>query len=396
MPITTALISGAGIAGGALAWQLAERGIDVTVVEKSTGLRSSGNPVDVHGEALRIAERMGVADELRAAATSVRRLVAVDREGRRVAAVPASAVVAGSDGVEVPRAVIAEILVRAARNRAHVMFDEAIAGLRERSDGVEVDFESGQSGRYDIVIGADGQHSRVRTLAFGPETRFADRIGMFVATVAAPGAEVDPEEMTMLNVPGLSFSLHPSTGMPIGAFIFHSPLAAAFDSREADSARSIVTDAYAGLGWRVPEFLDRFVAARDVYFDTVTQIRLDAWHTARVALLGDAASSVSLFGDGSSLAIVGASTLADAVARHPDDSASAFAEYERRHRVFVMPKQRLVRRSASMLVPKTASGLALRNLVLRGIQGYQSLRHPSQNRRESADSSVRGASRHPS
>lgn len=104
---------------------------------------------------------------------------------------------------------------------------------------------------------------------------------------------------------------------------------------------------------------------------------------------------MSLFGDGSSLAIVGASTLADAVARHPDP-ASAFAEYERRHRVLVMPKQRLVRRSASMLVPKTASGLASRNLVLRGIQGYQSLRHPSQNRRESADSSVRGASGHPS
>lgn len=392
--IGTALISGAGIAGGALAWHLAERGIDVTVVEKATGQRSSGNPVDVHDEALRVTERMGVADELRDGATSVSRMVAVNRAGRRVASVPASAVVAGTDGVEVPRAVIADILVRAAKGRAHVVFDEAIAELHEDAHGVEVAFESGTSGRYDIVIGADGQHSRVRSLAFGPEERFADRIGMFVATVAAPDVQADPAELTMLNVPGLSFTLHPSTGVPIGAFIFHSPLAAGFDSRGADTARSVVTDAYAGLGWRVPEFLDRFVAAPDVYFDTVTRIRMDAWHTGRVALLGDAASSVSLFGDGSSSAIVGASTLADAVASHPDDPASAFTEYERRHRLIVMPKQNLVRRSASMLVPTTAPGLAARNLALRGIQAYAALRHPSQKRRESADSSARSASWH--
>jgi 2-polyprenyl-6-methoxyphenol hydroxylase-like FAD-dependent oxidoreductase len=372
--IRTALISGAGIAGGVLAWELAERGLEVTVVEKATGQRSSGNPVDVYDAALLVAERMGVADELRPAATSVRRLVAVNRAGKRVASLPASVINAGKNGVEVPRAELAGILVRAAATRANIVFDESIAELHDGPGGVDVTFESGRSQRYDLVIGADGQHSRVRSLAFGPERLFAHRIGMFVATVAAPGAEVDPAAMTMLSAPGRSFSLHPSTGIPIGAFIFHSRLAERFDSRTADAARSIVADAYSGLGWRVPEFVERFLAAPDVYFDAITQIRLDAWHRGRIALLGDAASSVSLFGDGSSTAIVGANTLADAVSAHPDDPAAAFADYERRHRLVVGPKQNGVVATSRQLVPRTAFGLGVRNTVLRGMQAYAAVR----------------------
>lgn len=372
--IRSALISGAGIAGGVLAWQLAERGVEVTIVEKATGQRSSGNPVDVHDQAMRVAEHMGVDDELRAAATGVRRMAVVNRAGKRVASLPAALVNAGTDGVEVPRADLASILVRAAGTRANVIFDESIAELHDGPNGVDVTLESGRSARYDIVIGADGQHSRVRSLAFGPERQFAHRLGMFVATVSAPGSEVDPALMTMLSAPGRSFSLHPSTGIPIGAFIFHSPLAEHFDSRNADAARSIVADAYADLGWRVPEFVERFLAAPDVYFDTVTQLRLDAWHRGRVALLGDAASSVSLFGDGSSTAIVGARTLADAVAGHPDDPSAAFAEYERRHRLIVGPKQKGVATVSRQLVPRTAFGLGMRNTVLRGMQAYAALR----------------------
>jgi 2-polyprenyl-6-methoxyphenol hydroxylase-like FAD-dependent oxidoreductase len=247
-----------------------------------------------------------------------------------------------------------------------VRFDDAIASLEQSPTGVAVEFEAGGTGDYELVIGSDGQHSRVRALEFGPEERFAHRLGMFVGTVSAPGAEVDPAEMVMLGVPGRSFSLHPSNGIPIGAFIFHSDRE--YDHRDAAQPAEIVTDAYAGLGWRVPEFVERFVTADEVYFDAVTQIRLDSWSNGRVALLGDAASSVSLFGDGSSLAIVGAKTLSDAVAAHPGDPEIAFAEYERRHRMLVGPKQRGVRSAAGQVVPKTAFGLGTRNLVLRVMQ----------------------------
>lgn len=406
----SALVCGAGIAGATAAWQLAARGVHVTVVEKAAGQRSSGNPVDVHGEAMLVARQMAVDERVRDAATGVRRLVALDPSGRRVATIAADSVTGGADGVEVPRADLAGILLDAAKQRANVVFDDSIARLEEHPGGVGVEFESGSSGRFDIVIGADGQHSRVRALAFGPEGNFSHRIGMFVGTVSAPGATVDPEEMTMVNAPGVSFSLHPSTGVPIGAFIFHSALAESFDHRDTAQHRRIVADAYSDVGWRVPEFVERFVDAPEVYFDTVTQMRLDAWHRGRIVLLGDSASSVSLFGDGSSLAMIGARTLAEALADHADP-ADAFAEYERRHRMLVMPKQKRVRTTASQLVPKTAAGLRVRNLALRGIQAYSGIRRrvhrsrpaphdarrldaASQNQDESGDSSARAAGGH--
>jgi 2-polyprenyl-6-methoxyphenol hydroxylase-like FAD-dependent oxidoreductase len=406
----SALVCGAGIAGATVAWQLAARGVHVTVVEKAAGQRSSGNPVDVHGEAMLVARQMAVDERVRDAATGVRRLVALDPSGRRVATIAADSVTGGAEGVEVPRADLAGILLDAAKQRANVVFDDSIARLEEHPGGVGVEFESGSSGRFDIVIGADGQHSRVRALAFGPEGNFSHRIGMFVGTVSAPGATVDLEEMTMVNAPGVSFSLHPSTGVPIGAFIFHSALAESFDHRDTAQHRRIVADAYSDVGWRVPEFVERFVDAPEVYFDTVTQMRLGAWHRGRIVLLGDSASSVSLFGDGSSLAMIGARTLAEALADHADP-ADAFAEYERRHRMLVMPKQKRVRTTASQLVPKTAAGLGVRNLALRGIQAYSGIRRrvhrprpaphdarrldaASQNQDESGDSSARAAGGH--
>ncbi|GAB3808567.1 FAD-dependent monooxygenase [Humibacter antri] len=373
-----ALVSGAGIAGAALAWHLAERGADVTVVEKSAGQRSSGNPVDVRGDALDIVERMGGGDRLRAAATQVRTLVAVNRHGRPIARIPASTAAGGVAGVEVPRAALVDILVGAAARRARIVMNESIAGIREHEAGVEVAFESGASDEFDLVIGADGQHSRVRSLVFGPERRFASRLGLFVATVEATGEQLNPHEVEMLNVPGRSFTLHPSNGTPVGAFIFRSVAANELDRREWD--RSVVADAYAGVGWRIPEFLDRFLAAPDVYFDAVTRLSLDSWSSGRVVLLGDAASSVSLFGDGSTLALVGARTLADAVAEHPGDPRIAFAQYEARHRALVMPKQRAVRATAGLLVPRTAFGLGVRNLALRAISGYSMLRRRTRER----------------
>lgn len=378
------LISGAGIAGSALAWLLAERGMDVTVVEKSAGRRSSGNPVDVRGEALVIVDAMGGAGRLREAATRVARLVAVDRYGKRIAQIPAATAARGVESIEVPRSELVRILIDAIPSGVRVVTDESVTRITQHPTGATVDFESGAHDEFDIVVGADGQHSRVRALAFGPERRFARRLGMFVATVESPGEPIDPAEVTMLNVPGLSFTLHPSSGRPGGAFIFHSELALDPDRREWD--RTVVADAYAGIGWRVPEFVERFLTAHDVYFDSVTRITLDSWSVGRVVLLGDAGSSVSLFGDGSSLAIIGARRLADAIAEHPSQPTAAFEQYERRHRPLVMSKQRSVRSVSTLLVPRTSSGLAVRNVALRGIQAY----HRMRGHRAATDAASRG------
>jgi 2-polyprenyl-6-methoxyphenol hydroxylase-like FAD-dependent oxidoreductase len=180
------------------------------------------------------------------------------------------------------------------------------------------------------------------------------------------GDPVDhPHDILMYNTPGRLVTIHPSRGDALVAFIFRSAEVAGFDYRDTQQHKRIVTDAYAGAGWRVPELVERLQNADDLYFDSVSQVRLPAWRRGRIALLGDAASCVSLFGDGSSLAMAGAFTLASALAAYPGDHARAFDRYETKHRTLVDPKQRNVGRTMALLIPKTQVGIAARNLAAR-------------------------------
>ncbi|WP_133850965.1 FAD-dependent monooxygenase [Labedaea rhizosphaerae] len=356
----TVLISGAGVAGSTLAYFLARNGFAPTVVERSRGLRSSGNPVDVRGPAVPVVEKMGVLPRLKEVATRTTRMRLLDAEGRQVAtmAMPAAR---GNEvnEVEVPRADLAAVLHEAARDDAEYLFDDAITGLSQDEHGVEVTFDHATPRRFDLVIGADGLHSNVRRLAFGPERDYVRPTGIHVATTPL-GEPVDhPHDVLIQNTPGRMVSIHPGRDKALVAFIFRATLDG-FEHRDPAQHKRIVTEAYADLGWRVPHLLDRFRAADDVFFDAVSVVDLPSWSRDRIALLGDAASCVSLLGDGSSLAIAGAHSLATALA-----DGSGFARYETEHRARVLPKQRAIKRSAALLVPKTRLGLAARNLAAR-------------------------------
>ncbi len=387
MPPPSILISGAGIAGSTLAYWLGRSGFDVTVVERSDAVRSSGNPVDIRGAAMDVVERMGVLPALDAAATHVRTAVLGGPRGRTVARLPMSAL---SDPgsvreLEVPRADLSAVLLGAAREHARFLFGDRIVSITEDASGVDVTFERGTSRRFDLVIGADGQHSGVRRLAFGPDTNFVHPVGLIVATLAmstdgaARSGSAAEREFVMFNAPGRSVSIHPSTGKPLLAFIFwgsgEQPAAKERDDLEAQKA--IIIAAHRGLGWRVPELLEQVRSAPDIYFDEVSQIRISPWSRGRVALLGDAASSVTLLGEGSSLAIIGAATLAESIARNPGSPAAAFAQYEREHRGLVAPRQAGVGSAARMLVPRTRAGIAARNLAWSALPLINRLRRRS-------------------
>ncbi|MEO3869965.1 FAD-dependent monooxygenase [Nonomuraea sp. B12E4] len=366
MTSRSVLISGAGVAGPTLAYWLARHGFQPTVVERSRDLRSSGNPVDVRGPALPVAEEMGVMPRLRDAATQATALRVVDASGRQVARVsmPAARGTAGYREVELPRGDLAIALHEAARDGAEFLFDDTIATLRQDADGVDVTFERAEARRFDLVIGTDGLHSTVRRLAFGPESDFVTHMGLYVATLPLDGPADPPHDVVLYNSPGRLVALHPSRGQAGAAFIFRSPAIAGFDHRDTGQHKRIVTEAYAGAGWRVPELLERLGEAGDLYFDSVSRVRLPAWARGRIALLGDAASCVSLFGDGSSLAMAGARTLARALAEE-SGHAGAFRRYESEHRALAGPKQRNAGRSTALLVPRTRLGIAARNLAAR-------------------------------
>ncbi|MGH3095284.1 MAG: FAD-dependent monooxygenase [Streptosporangiales bacterium] len=361
----TVLISGGGIAGSALAYWLARYGFQPTVVERARDLRSSGSPVDVRGEAVEVAERMGVMAQLREAATHATNLSFVNANGRRIGRLAMSAMQqsGGASEVELPRGDLAGVLYRAARDSAEFVFDDSIATLEQNEDGVDVTFDRTDPRRFDLVVGADGLHSMVRRLAIGAGPDTVRHMGMYVATLPLGGPAEDDQDILMYNTPGRAVSIHPSRGEALAAFMFRRPAVAGFDHHNTEQHKRLLVDAFAGSRWRVPELLDRVGVADDLYFDSVSQVRLSHWSYGRVTLLGDAASCVSLFGEGSSLAITGAATLAEALAANPDDHKTGFLRYETEHRHLVEPKQRNVATASRLLVPATRLGIATRNLA---------------------------------
>jgi 2-polyprenyl-6-methoxyphenol hydroxylase-like FAD-dependent oxidoreductase len=360
------LISGAGIAGPALAYWLARRGFEATVVERARARRSSGSPVDVRGGAVAVAERMGIMPRLREVATRVPGLTVLTGSGRRIG--PVALGRPGGGEVEVLRTDLAAALHDVTRDSAEFRFGDAITGLRQDPGGVDVTFERAKPDRYDLVVGADGLHSGVRALAFGPEAGCVRHLGLYIATLQFGEPAAEPDAVFLRNRPGRLVAMHPGRGDSGVAFIFRGPAVPDLDHRDTERHKRIVLDAYADAGWAmpgVPDPLDRLRAATDLYFDGVSQVRLPSWSRGRVALVGDAAATVSLFGDGSSLALTGAQTLAEALAESPGDHAAALRAYEAAHRARAQARQRGYRISAGFLVPATRAGLAARDLAVR-------------------------------
>lgn len=359
----TVLISGAGVAGPTLAYWLARHGFQPTVVELAHGQRSSGNPVDVRGAAIGVAERMGVLPRLRDAATRVPNLAFVTASGRRIGPLPLGRPRGGD--VEVLRADLATILHDAARDDAEFLFNDSITALRQDTGGVDVTFDRASPRRFDLVIGADGLHSAVRGLAFGSEAECVRHLGLYIATLPFGGPAADPDTVLLHNRPGRLMAIHPARGNAAAAFIFRSPAIPGLDRRDTEQHKRIVLDAYRDAGGQLSDVLDRVRTAGDLYFDAVSKVRLPTWSRGRVALVGDAAATVSLFGDGSSLAMIGARTLAEALAATPDDHANALRAYETRHRALAHSRQRGYTLAAALLVPATRSGITVRNLAAR-------------------------------
>ena len=354
-----ALISGAGIAGATAAYWLAKAGFQVTVVEQAQDMRSSGSPVDVRGTAVDVAERMGVMAQIRAADTRVRDMVFVNSRGHVVSRVNMRNTWAEPGEVELSRGALAAILREAVPDDVEFQFGDSVTALTQDADGVAAEFGSAPGGRFDVVIGADGAHSGVRALAFGPETDYLKHLGVYVATLPLDGET--GTDLVMYNTPGRAVAIHPAGGRPGAAFMFRAPQIPQFDHRDLDQHKRLLCDAYAGAGWRVPELLDRVRSADDLYFDSVSRIQVPTWSRGRIGLVGDAASCVSLFGDGSGLAMTGAFTLADSL---NGDISAGLRAYEARHRPQRAAKENSVAYATRLLIPATPTGIAVRNVAM--------------------------------
>ena len=312
-----------------------------------------------------IAERMNIVPRLREASTVVSGWTLLDERGRRSAHVDLGTLWRLRNDVELPRGDLSTILYDASRDHAEFLFGDSITSLTQDGGGVDVAFERSRPRRFDHVIGTDGLHSRVRRLAFGPETEFVRHAGLYVASLPLPQS-IDPgRDIIMLNAPGKTVGLHPSRDRPLVLLIFWHPEIPDFNDWETEQHKRILETMFGDVGWRVPEILAAAHASRELWFDAVSVVKLANWARGRVAVLGDASSCASLFGDGSSLAIAGAYTLAAALADHPTDYEAA-CQYQSVHNKLVAPRLKALRlwppfscrRPGSAFLSVTASWLS--------------------------------------
>lgn len=356
------LISGASVAGPALAYWLGHYGFRPTVVEVAPAPREGGYAVDFRGEAhLTVLERMGVLEKIRAQQTGGVLSRFVDERDRVRLELPVE--LAGGE-VEIRRSDLSTILREHSANTTEYVFGDSISALTDTGDNVLVTFESGTERTFDLVIGADGLHSNVRKLAFGPEERFVSHLGYYVAGWELPTPSWLGEVSLAHNKPGKYVGVaidHLDPAMAGSYVLFQSP-ELTYQRRDVDQQKRLIAEGLAGMGWRVPEILDTLDPAKQLYFDSISRADVPNWSTGRIGLIGDAACGATLGGMGTGTAVVAAYVLAGELAQF--DHRTAFARYEELLRDYAAECQKGGDRTARFLAPGSAFAIWLRNKTL--------------------------------
>jgi 2-polyprenyl-6-methoxyphenol hydroxylase-like FAD-dependent oxidoreductase len=369
------LVSGASIAGPVLAYWLRRYGFEVTVVERSATLRKSGgHAVDLFRPAMDIVEMMGVLGPIQARATGIERLGfrlehRLDRhyeiEIRRLMG-------ALSDRhLEIMRDDLSEILHGAMGEGGVFRFGDSISSISEDPDGVEVTFEQMPPERFDLVIGADGLHSNVRRLVFGEEKRFATWIGGYLSVVTLPNYSnlVDVSEAICGVNRMVGVYATPDVADARAVFLFRPTRELAYHYRDVARQKELLREAFAGMGWEVPRVLSELDHTPAFYFDSITQLRMDTWSRGRVTLVGDAGYCPGpAVGGSTSLAIVGAYTLAGELAEAAGDHTRAFDAYEREIGDYVRRSRAFAMGAVSKLIPTSQRDLRALVVVSKAVR----------------------------
>ena len=348
------LISGASIAGPVTAYWLRRSGFRVTVVERAPALRKTGgHAVDLFAPAMEIVERMGLIDQVEARSTGTERMVVLREGARRPTTIDLRKLMAGFSRrhVEIMRDDLSEILHDATRDDVEYVFGDHVTAI---ADDGEVTFANGGPRRFDLVIGADGLHSGVRGLVFGPESAYTRWIGGYIAVASIPNYLDLRNEMRgfagVNRLGGLYSAQHMTDARAM--FLFRTPTELSYDRHDGAAQRRLLREQFGDLGWEIPRLLDETDRASAFYFDSITQLRLEHWTRGRVALVGDAGYCPGpAVGGSTSLAVVGAYTLAGELAAAGGDAARAYPAYEAALGDYVRSSRAFAATMAKRIVP---------------------------------------------
>lgn len=374
-----AIICGAGIAGLSLAWWLDRDGWDVLLIERTPGLRDEGYMIDFLSSGYDVAELMGIIPRLKEIHYPIPEVVYVDHNGRRVAGLDYKLFYRLQKGrvFNFMRGDLERVLFEELPESVEVRFSLTVDEVKRAEERVEVLLSNGEHERADLLVGADGIHSRVRKLVFAEEHQFLRPLGFHTAAYIFEDEKLRKDlggEFHLLSVPNRQIGLYPIRDGKVAAFFVHRTADRVLPSSHCEELERI----YGDLGWVVPDALRHCIDYSRIYYDLVAQIEMSRWSQGRVTLVGDACQAVSLLaGQGASMAMGGAYILAREL-RASRAVEECLAEYEALLKPIIERKQEAGRRTAYWFVPPSQRGIAVRNAVLRlgGLPGLSWLLRP--------------------
>lgn len=371
------LVTGASIAGPALAYWLSRQGMDVTVVEKASAFRDGGQTIDVRGAGRVVVQRMGLEDKILANTTQEQGIAFVDQHNRTQAFIGVDAF--DGDGpiaeLEILRGELAKLLIEHSQDRVTYRFGDCIDAIEDDGEHVHVRFEQGGEQVYDLVIVAEGIGSATRNRVFGDEVQRRS-LDLYTAYFTVPRQPSDGQVMRWYNIPGgRCVCLRPDNLGTTRAFLSFQQTPSGYEKLPQDAQITLLKQRFADVGWETPRVLAALEHTTDLYLDAVGQVKMPRWSKGRIALVGDAAYCASpISGMGTSLGLCGAYVLAGELGRHADHR-QAFAAYEALMRPYVAQAQNVPKFAPRLASPHSRLGIALGHGVLRlaNVPGFKGL-----------------------
>lgn len=326
------LISGASIAGPVLGWWLSQYGWQVTIVEQAPAVRTGGYAVDFRGTVLKVLEKMDLLDDIKKHETRAGKITLVNKHHKKIASFPDGFT---SGELEIMRGDLVQVLYDKTKDNVNYIFNDSIGTLNDDGYGVQVTFKHHPPAYYDLVVGADGLHSKVRSLAFGHERKYASFLGIYIAIFTIPNFANVGMDGYYYSEPGKRVGIFGAkNGKEAKASFYFTSSPFYYDRKDINKQKAIIRQVFENTPWHVPQLLEYMEQSDDFYFDSVSQIKMDHWSNGRIVLIGDAAHCPSpLTGMGTSAAVMGAYTLAGELLQN--DYEIAFENYEAGMRGFV-------------------------------------------------------------
>jgi len=363
------LISGASIAGPALAWWLNKYDFNVTIVEKAPTLREGGYRVDIRGAAADIIDRMGLMPETRKAGTALKGSSLVNKKGKTVLELndPNIFGMRQANDMEIMRGDLANILFKATQNTTEYIFDDSITGIFQTGKDVTVTFKNAAPRTFDLVVGADGLHSNVRNIVFGADHSFVKDLGYYVSICTIPNHfKLDHREISYPSAGKLINVYSTHRQQEAKAFFMFTSSPIKYNYHDIAQQKNILATHFKGAGWETENLMQQMHSADDFYFDSVSQVHMDSLSKSRVVLLGDAGYCPSpASGQGTSMALVGAYVLAGELAAANSDHFTAFLKYEWEMKGFIRKNQQLGINVLKEMILKSKMQVWFQNTVLR-------------------------------